>query len=343
MKVEEFTLITDMSDEDYHHQHDEDSHYLSSSQAKTALEDIELYHASYITKEIPRKVIAAFDVGTVYHGKILEPEKIEGTYAVYDGRRAGAKWEAFKKENEGKILLTATDYAKVQTLVEGTQNSEIAQYIYADGDAECSLFVSYYADLKNEILYLLDKDSSYKLTIEGWVACERPETKDLKRIRLKVRADYLNFDKGYIADLKSTSGNVKKSEGIQYKIKDYSYDLSAAMYLDAFNSMTLLRGGEAKFTDFYWTFASKDYPCAKNYSCSEDSFRVGRAKYIKALFSIAKASANKWVFEDTIVDLGPNVYEKAEWLTPKEKNKPTTKKFETKPIITANENGEDLL
>ena len=71
------------------------------------LEDPEKFYKEYITKEIPRKEVSAFDVGTYFHTAILEPHLLEKECAVYPGAvRRGKEWDAFKetvKVEEGQV------------------------------------------------------------------------------------------------------------------------------------------------------------------------------------------------------------------------------------------------
>ena len=341
----EFTLL-DVSNDDYHKQHGADVHYYSSSQLKVMLEDPELFYKTYITKEIGRKEIPAFAIGTYFHTAILEPEKLGEECAVWDGTRRGKAWDQFQIDNAGKAIVTKNELPKAMTLIDGYNNSEIAKQIYSGGQAELSLFVSYFVDLEAGEVYL-DADSEWRLGLNGWEelptrGCLQEE--GLINMRVKVRADYLRRASGemggYIADLKSTTGNPRKQHTILEKIKSYVYDMSASLYLDAFNAFTIFDTGVSEFEGFYWSFGTKDFPLMQNYDCTQKMFQVGRAKYKKALLELAKYTKSGWVFEEEVISLDPPSWEDV-WLKAPEKAQ-SKAKFTTTNINT-DSLGEDLL
>jgi len=52
----------------------------------------------------------------------------------------------------------------------------------------------------------------------------------LHGLKVKARADWIDYDNGFIMDLKSTTGNAKDVEKVIAKIDAYDYDLSAALF-----------------------------------------------------------------------------------------------------------------
>ena len=57
----------------------------------------------------------SFDRGTLAHWILLEPEKIAGAIAVWEGgRRAGHVWDEFEAANEGKLIMKRADVVDVQ-------------------------------------------------------------------------------------------------------------------------------------------------------------------------------------------------------------------------------------
>ena len=293
-----FGLYRGISNEKYHEVLPWGEAFVSSSQLKDANEDIEVFHKKYILKEIERKEIPAFAIGTYYHTAILEPELLGEECAVYEGGiRKGKVWEEFKKTNAGKAIITAKEFLQADALIQATKDSPIAMSLLAEGEAEVSLYT------------------------------------ELEGVKVKVRADWINFEKGYVLDLKSTTGNAKDVRKVQQKISSYCYDLSAALYLDAFNN-ELGKAGEPLLEDWYWTFASKDFKNCRTYRASKHNLEVGRSKYKAALRLIKKYSELGWQFQDEIIELDAASWEKLEWLTEEQRK-------EIKEVLTGGD--EDLL
>ena len=139
-----------------------------------------------------------------------------------------------------------------------------------------------------------------KLTIDGWVTqilTEKPEVVFV----IKVRSDTLGDT--FISDLKSTTGNARSNISMRKKISDYTYDLSASLYLDMFSLM------RPTLREFVWIFASKDYYNCRVYKATENNIKVGRAKYMKALIKLADCKKNNWEVIDFVDTLEPLPYE----------------------------------
>lgn len=288
----------------------------SSSQLKTMLEDLEVFHKKYITKEIERESNSAFDIGSYFHCAILEPEKMKDDCAVFSGVRRGKIWEDFKLANAGKAIITESEMIQANYLINSVKSSKIAMDIISSGIPEVSAFVELY--VTNGMIFC----EGHTLTVNGWVKTPDNEVAFIManglKLTLKVRADLLCEQSGVILDLKSTRGNVKDVHGIKSKISAYSYDLSAALYLDIFTISTGII-----FRTFILTFASKDViGNCQNYILSEENIRVGRKKWEKAVLLLADCIKNDWQFEEKIIEIGPNFYEKE--------------------ILTNNDEGEDL-
>lgn len=298
-------IYLDLSSVDYHSW---EGTY-SSSQLKDALADMEVFYKKYITKEIGRDKIDAFDTGTYYHTLVLEPHLINKECAVYKGVRRGAKWEAFQEEHKGKAIVTVSQMEQAERMANVTKESPVAMELIGDSTPEVSAFLTLLVDFENEEVYTYDKEM--RLTINGWefLDFEVPEVSESARpLTFKVRADALGIESGYILDLKSTTGNAKEEYSIRKKISNYGYDLSAAMYLDVFSAVY-----DKTFDIFFWTFASKDFNNCKTYRASLKNIMVGRAKWKKAVIEIAKAEASNWEFTDEVSILEPEMYQ-LEWL-----------------------------
>ncbi len=290
-------LIRDMSSEEYH----STPNSYSSTQFKDLLDDEDVFIKKYIEKTVEREQIAAFDVGTYFHTGVLEPHKLKDDCIVFPGKvRRGKEWDRFKKKHGSKAIVTQSQKDQAEGLVKAVANSPIAQG-YLDGDPEVSLFVSIiisagriYAPAFNKVL-----------TKDGWEDTGANKALVGFGMTVKVRADTLGAR--YISDLKSTTGNARSNRSMRAKIKNYDYDLSAALYLDLFS---LVR---PDLNEFVWIFASKDLFNSKSYRASQDNIHVGRAKYMKAMIKLADCAQNNWQSVDYLDVLEPYP-EDLEWL-----------------------------
>ena len=319
-------LNTDIDNATYHAQLSPEEHFYSSSQLKTMLDDPETFYKKYITKELGSDWIPAFDIGTYYHTAILEPHLLEKECAVYMGKvRRGKEWEAFKGLHAGKAIITKSEYEQAKNLIVATRNSQVAVDLLEGGVAEVSLFIEVY--VKNGGVYILTKNKSvYKLEAGGWCIHLNAPTflKDALKLRLKVRADMMNIERGFILDLKSTKGNAKSVQKIRYKTSDFVYELSAGMYVDLFNAYYIIEGEKPPFTTFWWVYASKDYSNCKSYwsgvgpdgEINDKTLRVGRAKWIKAALDISRYHNLDWEIPDEPACLETLPFED-EWLNVK--------------------------
>jgi hypothetical protein len=191
--------IVEISNEDYHAQKE----HLSSSNLKTLLKDVEKFYKEKILgerEEVSKSTQANFDDGTLAHTLILEPHLFDEEFVVFDGlRKAGKAWDDFKAANEGsgKILISKAQLRKVKMWVEAYEKLPTAVELVKGGKPELTLFG------------------------------------ELQDVPVKVRADYINTDKGYIADVKTTSG-LTDVDNFKYTIDSFSYQLSASLYCQMF-------------------------------------------------------------------------------------------------------------
>lgn len=273
----------------------------SSSQLKDILEDPEIFYKKYVTRELEKERLSAFDVGTAFHTKVLEPHKYAEEVVVFDGTRRGAAWESFQEANKSKAILSANEEKVAETLASAVRSSPIASGRIARGEPEISAFLEVLIDGSD----IYSPEHKMVLGRYGWTAAKSIPKKATKMI-LKVRADLLAD--GFILDLKSTTGNAKNVQLMRKKISDYSYDLSAALYLDIFSIVTGI-----KKTEFLWTFASKDFGNSRTYAASADSILIGRAKWRRAALNLAENIEAGWKFEDSMGILEPEHWQK-EWL-----------------------------
>ena len=288
-------LVEDMSSEEYHKY----PGTYSSSQLKSMLEDPELFHRKYIAKTEEKSTGAHFDVGTYFHTSILEPQKLKTECAVFTGIRRGKEWESFKETNCGKAIITESELKQAEGLVEAVKNSPVAMGRLGRGKPEVSAFVDVTVSCGD--IFAPNGDVLGK---NGWEPAKGRKVSKKKStvIPLKTRADLLAED--FILDLKSTTGNSKNEYAMRGSVSKYSYDLSAALYLDIFTLAT-----EKVISEFIWTFASKDCFNSRSYVASNENIQIGRAKWKKAVLSLSEYIENGWVFEDYLAILNPNMWE----------------------------------
>ena len=300
-------LIKDMTSNEYH----TTENTFSSSQLKDILDDPEFFHKKYILKSIEREETPAFDVGTYFHTAVLEPHLIEKECAVYrGGKRIGKVWDEFKLQNKGKAIITESEYEKAASMITAVKASKVAERYLTGGSPELSAFVTVYVVGSN--IYTITSRGIYTMDIErGWfLTILESIPKNAVKLVLKVRADYLNTNRLFISDLKSTSGNCKNTYKVLSSIRDYKYDLSASLYLDIF---TAAHDMEHVFSNFIWIFASKDTGSSKCYIASQELVVVGRAKWCLAVSLLAKYIKSNWKFEDELGEIVPGYLEK-EWM-----------------------------
>lgn len=300
-------LIFDLPNLEYHGA----ENTFSSSQLKTMLEDPEVFYKKYVTKEIERETLSAFDVGTYFHTAILEPEKLSEECAVFEGGiRRGKEWDEFKANAGSRAIITKTEKETANRLIAAIKNSPVSMNLLNKSKPEVSAFIEVF--VFDDEVYSVKNDDCYQLTSIGWVPNYSMELSALKefatKLVIKVRADALGVGTGVISDLKSTTGNCKNAYEMQAKVNSYQYDLSAALYLDVFNMAS-----DEEYHTFVWLFASKDLGNAKAYRATDKNIMVGRAKWRKAVIDLAFYINNNWEFTDSLGEIGPSVFN-LEWL-----------------------------
>jgi hypothetical protein len=314
LKIEDYVgkLSTDLTSEEYH----TFKGTFSSSQLKDMVDDPELFYKKYISREIEKEHVPAFDVGTYFHTAILEPEKLDLECAVYtEGIRSGKKWEAFKEANKGKAIITGNEKEVADLMIKATKDSPVAMKTLSTSKPEVSAFIVLYVLYGH--IYTFRGGVCFYLGMDGWVEGSHDnDPEDIKEfgveVVMKVRADALDETNATISDLKSTGHNAKKKHDIQSSISSYKYDLSAALYLDIF-SMMPFGDKYVTFKKFIWIFASKKFGNAKSWQASKTNIRIGRAKWKYAVLEIARYKKSNWVFDDCLEVLEPQNFEHS-WL-----------------------------
>lgn len=226
----------EVSNKDYH----ADTKFLSSSSLKLLLDDPAKFYKEKILGEREHVSKPAFDEGSLVHALILEPHVIDMEFAFFDGmRKQGKEWEAFKLLHQGKTMLSKPQRARCEYYVEAYKRLPAAVELIKGGLPEHTICHKY-GDLD-----------------------------------LKVRCDYINIDKGYIVDVK-TSGFPVDKDSFSMTVDQFKYQLSAVMYC----KLAELEYG--KPFDFYFIAISK-----KEQDCQV--FKVSKETYMRGSLLMAEA------------------------------------------------------
>ena len=221
-----------------------DKDYLSSTNLKHLLKDPSEFKRICIDKEIeevPKSRQNAYDEGSYAHSLILEPDMVEKEYAFFTGfRKAGLEFERFKKANEGRIILSKPQRHRVESWVKAFADRKVAVDLISGGKSELSL------------------------------------AGKLNDVNIKVRADYINVDKGYIADVKTTAYDTDV-DSFKYVVSQLSYGLSGALYTRLFSDHY------GKPFDFYFIVLGKKDGMCEVYKLSEESLQEGDMAINQAL------------------------------------------------------------
>lgn len=155
----------------------------------------------------PRK--PAFVFGGAVHCAVLEPEKFDSRYAVYDGIRRGKDWEAWKAIHPGVESLKPDEYDRVQEIAVALRFDGLAAKLLAGGRCE-------------EALTWSDDDTG--------LAC-------------KGRVDYIRPD--CVIDLKTTRDPAPRK--FERAAASYGYAGQVAFYHDGATARHLIDGRTMPF------------------------------------------------------------------------------------------------
>lgn len=248
--------LNDISSDDYH----ADRTFLSSSVLKTIHQDLSAYYDQYILgnkKEFSASSVSAMAEGSLAHSMILEPHTVDAEFAFFpDWTKRGPAFEAFVAANPGKKIISLPQRERVEQLVAAFRKHPVAPALHEGGVAEQSLCV------------IMDD------------------------VPIKVRFDYLNVEKGYIADIKTT-GMAADPESFKLTCNQLSYNLSAALYCRAAEQ----HFGKP-FSFLFVVLGKKDNSCHV-YRAGPHMIASGNRMVTEALtkFKVAKATG-VWVEAD---------------------------------------------
>lgn len=220
--------------------HGEKEH-LSSSNYKLLLEDLQKFYNEKILgiKKVEEEK-AHYQDGSYLHSLILEPEQVEKEYAFFTGiKKQGKAFEEFKEVNKGKTILGVNQKKRVDGWFETYKKCTVATELIKGGSPELSLFG------------------------------------ELKGIKTKVRADYINSDEGYIVDVKTTSFGLEV-EDFKNTMSSFHYELSAALYSEMFEAYF------GKPFQFYFLVVGKEIAGCKVFRLGEKSRSKGQMQLNEA-------------------------------------------------------------
>jgi hypothetical protein len=87
-----------------------------------------------LTHPEPQK--PAFTFGGAFHTLVLEPERFDERYAVYDGRRIGKEWDAWRAEHEGVEALKPDELVAVHAMADAVRSHRVARKLLIGGRRE---------------------------------------------------------------------------------------------------------------------------------------------------------------------------------------------------------------
>ena len=246
-----------LSNDKYH----AEQKHMSSSNLKMLLKDTQKFYKEKILGEREPLKGAFLDEGNYAHSLILEPHLIPEEYLFFEGnRKAGKDWKAFEAENKDsdKIILSAPQKLRVENWVESYKKRPEAVDLVSGSDKEYSLF------------------------------------SEMLGVPLKVRADVINIEKGFIADVKTTASD-PDVDTFKFTVEQYGYALSAALYVDMFS-----RKYDKPF-DFYFIVLGKRTMTCEVYKASDLTLGKGRKKVLDAV-KIYKScmESGKWDNEQEV-------------------------------------------
>ena len=237
-----------------------DRKFKSSSTLKLFLKDPREYYKRYVLGEEREEMYkSAYDFGSYMHSLILEPHKTILEFAVFEGAtRRGKAYEEFKDANKGKTIITASQAQQALDLLHLYNDHVDTAGLIEQGVAEHTLCV------------------------------------ELEGMPIKVRADYIK--EGMIIDVKTSSDPVDKYSAAKTIIR-FDYDLSAALYVDAFKKYT------GQDHEFVFAFLNKQNGDVGILKASEDLLNNGRKKYKAAIKGLAEAEKTGVYYKEGIQEV----------------------------------------
>lgn len=219
--------------------------HLSSSQLKLILENPEQFYQEVVLGNKTNSNNDVFLEGHLTHSLILEPEKVNQEYAVFEGlRRSGKAYEDFiaSPENANKKPVTKAMFLRSQKRLEAHKAHPASEILHKGGISEYTMVA------------------------------------ELLGVPVKARADRIVFneDASRIIDVKTTSMPSGR-EFFAETVKQYKYELSAALYCKIAEFV------HNRPFEFYWEVHSKADEGVEFYKMSSSTSEKGYGLVVQAL------------------------------------------------------------
>lgn len=185
-------LLSLMVDDDFYYGH-LGKQALSSSACKMLLESPKTYY--YVTKYGQKEDSPALLTGKLIHTMILEPQEFDNRFDISSTK--GKTTKAFKelKETSQKAVITSDEYDAAMRIVDAFNRNEIVkQYL---------------------------KGATF----------EQPGIGMLSGLPFRAKADIINVEEGFIADIKTTTD---LQSSFRFSARKYGYDMQAYIYTQIF-------------------------------------------------------------------------------------------------------------
>jgi hypothetical protein len=226
-----------------------ETYHRHSALSSTNLKDLLKSPWSYWhNKQNPKVSTPAMQFGSLVHKLILEPENFANEYMVAGkperrSKAGKAKYAELLEEAGSRIWVSTDDFLKAQDLIFPASQNLIVKNLLSGGKAESSVF---------------------------W-------QDEATGVQCKAKADYLNIERGYILDVKTTV-SLASERAFLWTVSKYAYDLSASFYKQGFELAT------GKELDFYFLVIEKEAPFNfATYKIGNELLRRGEAQYKQAL------------------------------------------------------------
>ena len=235
-----------------------EEYHRHSSVSKSQLDQFAKSPAHYLSSlTTPRKETPAMRIGSIFHGMILEPERVRIAVAPVCDKRTNAgkaTWEAFCLENAGAEIVTADEGEMLNGMAASVRTHQAASALLSGaGIAEGSCW--WYDDQSGELC--------------------------------RCRPDFYRRDLGIIVDLKTTKD--ASPAGFAKAIANYRYNIQNAFYLDGVEAAT---GDIVKGFVFVAVESSAPY-CTAVYQLDMQGVEAGRVEYRRLLLDLADCRAAK--------------------------------------------------
>lgn len=247
------SILAGLNNEAYH----ANRTHLSSSMLKLLLKDTPEFNKQWNLKQFPVEAENPnFTLGSYIHALCLEPDVVDSQYAIWNGpRKAGTAFQEFKAANSDKKIISAPQQDMAMQLKAALFSDVVAPMLISGGHAEFNL------------------------------------VGDICGVPVKARTDYINLEKGYIVDIKTTSTD-PDNDSFDLSAADYKYDLSAALYCQIAEQVYM------RDFDFYFIILYKKHGVCRVRKASEGMLRCGKRLVYQSLrlFKACQAT-NNWVLQ----------------------------------------------